>query len=526
MQTERKSGRVTENVELKTAELERINCIGGQKSDLFQHSPSGQLLMADWWRKHTLAISALTAAAVGLSVAYFHRSNSESAPESANNIQHTASAAEPAAEPAAESVTNDSLDTAAVVQGAASEEGTSIHPGTLQQFQIKRLLRDIIRALDHPDVTAALAELATNTEAGTQLPPKRVMSLVDGVQAAVLCKHGFERSSRAVIAFGRAIGPHRGDSEVQQLLMVLRGLMVPTRAQALAKAARQSERDRLGIVLHDMEDNGSMCWCVAESAVSWEPALVAVNRTEIKSVEGASLLLGVLSQSECVQMIQVAEAMGFAADEGLTTGEGVRRNQSTQWWAGCDVAGKLFSRMRPHLPANVDGCRICGLNMRFCVYKYSPHLHECLPHYDDGWEGSGVAWQKDCIAHFDSNLAPGVEAQSAELCEWAENVGEKEDLRTWVSRMTVLLYLNSVDFQDGGTTDFWDIDKSFEPDASRSYEENIREAAMLKHQQQPKAGCAVCFFHGTHQLNALYSDELVLGEEPKYVLRTDVMYLA
>ena len=26
MQTERKSGRVTENVELKTAELERINC--------------------------------------------------------------------------------------------------------------------------------------------------------------------------------------------------------------------------------------------------------------------------------------------------------------------------------------------------------------------------------------------------------------------------------------------------------------------------------------------------------------------
>ena len=70
------------------------------------------------------------------------------------------------------------------------------------------------------------------------------------------------------------------------------------------------------------------------------------------------------------------------------------RNQMTQWWAGPDVADRVFARLRPHLPMIVHGYRLCGVNLRFRAYKYAPYRNEAndaaseiaeefLPHFDE-----------------------------------------------------------------------------------------------------------------------------------------------
>lgn len=90
----------------------------------------------------------------------------------------------------------------------------------------------------------------------------------------------------------------------------------------------------------------------------------------------------------------------------------------TQWWAGPDVADRVFARLRPHLPMIVHGYRLCGVNLRFRAYKYAPYRNEAndaaseiaeefLPHFDDGWEGSVLAGEDDCLAHWRSAPSEG-----------------------------------------------------------------------------------------------------------------------
>ena len=54
----------------------------------------------------------------------------------------------------------------------------------------------------------------------------------------------------------------------------------------------------------------------------------------------------------------------------------------------------------------------------------------------------------------------------------------------------------------------------------------MKAAATLLHRERIECGSAVCYYHGAHELSALHSAERVLSAQPKYVIRTDVMYLA
>jgi len=413
----------------------------------------------------------------------------------------------------------------------AMDEEAPAAPKALSLSQAKNLLRELITALDRDDISNALGELVMAAQGDPQLTMQLVMPFVNKVQAQVLAKHGFEASGAGVVAFGRAVGPHRADGEVRQLLAVFKTRMMPSQQQVVTRAVARRERERLGVHLHDMEDNGAMCWSLPPSSIEWG-ANQSV-KTDIEGVPGSFVATGVLTAAECKQMIEIADAMGFAPNEGITLGQGVRRNQSTQWWTGPEIADKFFARLRPHLPATVHGYRLCGLNMRFCVYKYAPGVEELLPHFDDGWEGTTMGWEEDCLAHWEAGLedadddddAPDLDDhEKTESKPAALDPDDPRNERQWVSRMSVLLDLNSV--AAGGTTNFWSIDKDFKPDPNCSYEENLKAATTLEHCHESDAGSALCFFHGAHEQSVLYSGEKVSCDEPRYVLRTDVMYLS
>ena len=129
---------------------------------------------------------------------------------------------------------------------------------TLSLLQAKALLRDIILALDLPDVSEALEAFVAAAQGDRQLTIQLVMPFVNRVQAQVVSKYGFEPSTAGVVAFGRSIEPHKADSAVRQLLILLQSRMMPSPQQAQMLGTVRQERQRLGVRLHDMEDNGAM----------------------------------------------------------------------------------------------------------------------------------------------------------------------------------------------------------------------------------------------------------------------------
>merc|ERR1711959_481141 len=157
--------------------------------------------------------------------------------------------------------------------------------------------------------------------------------------------------------------------------------------------------------------------------------------------------------------------------------------------------------------------------MGFRVYKYLPGHHEFLPHFDDGWEGSAMSGEEDCLAHWESCLVGDDENEldAPDLDDHEKSDPQQQQDPTnephWSSMMSCLLYLNSV--EQGGATQFWEIDPTFKPDPNQSYEQNMRAATTLRHSQAPERGSALCFFHGAHELSALHSGDKVLSGDPK-----------
>merc|ERR1719313_1363541 len=132
--------------------------------------------------------------------------------------------------------------------------------------QAKGLLRETIIALDRPDVSQALEQLLLAAQEDRQLMIQLVMPFVNKVQLQVLKKNGFETS---VVEFGRALEVHKTDSVVRQLLALLKSRMMPQLEECAARGQQRRDRERLGITLFDMEDNGDMCWTLPAEVLNW-----------------------------------------------------------------------------------------------------------------------------------------------------------------------------------------------------------------------------------------------------------------
>lgn len=205
-----------------------------------------------------------------------------------------------------------------------------------------------------------------------------------------------------------------------------------------------------------------------------------VHRSEVPGVPGAFAMTNVLTHAECLQMVAAAEAVGYVPDEPLNRGGGGATRASTfAWLADSSVIETLLRRCRPHLPAELGGGELAGINARLRLYRYcTGNIYG--PHIDGAWPGSG----------------------EVEGCYQYDAYGDR-----W-SRLTFLLYLND-DFEGGGTT-------YFTADA---------EPGLLHaHAVAPRAGNVICFPHGDAE-GALVHEGSLVTSGFKYIVRTDVLYM-
>lgn len=197
------------------------------------------------------------------------------------------------------------------------------------------------------------------------------------------------------------------------------------------------------------------------------------SRIDSDTVPGGFMLKNVLTARECDQIIKMSEAFGY------TKGRNLRQNQSSVWIADEALCNSVFQRCIDSLPAEVQGGKLCGLNGRWRLYKYSP---------SDSFD-----------AHFDASW-PGSELDISGKLRQDWN-GDR-----W-SQLTMILYLND-DFEGGPTRFLFSTDRA---DEYRTEE------------MKAERGGAVCFFHGEHPLSHLHEGGRVTAGT-KYVIRTDVMY--
>jgi len=269
------------------------------------------------------------------------------------------------------------------------------------------------------------------------------------------------------------------------------------------------------------------------------------------------VLSNVLSREEAASMVAMAERMGFEQGEGVAAG---RTSAAVSWCFHNRLAEQLIRRMAPLLPwavavcsptaplptadqlpdvgagppwvRQVGGCPegmyvLDSLNCRMRVYRYeSDGADRFLPHYDEVWPGSSLAFGDD-VAGGEPTLrqdswrySSGATAADPNGDRWAWSNGER------VSHLTVLLYLND-DF-DGGETVLYP--------GVHAVEEPTPGCAQVR--VKPVAGSILCFGQSfkfgrdgiKHSADAVLHEGVpVAPASPtssgrKYVLRTDVCY--
>ncbi|KAL2059939.1 hypothetical protein VTL71DRAFT_10094 [Oculimacula yallundae] len=206
-------------------------------------------------------------------------------------------------------------------------------------------------------------------------------------------------------------------------------------------------------------------------------------------VPNLHLLKDILSPGECEQIIGAAELIGFTPDAPIRAeGEESSVLAHNFYWvvdnAFCD---KLWARVSPFVPENVDGKKVRGLNRRFRVYRYVPGA-EYRAHIDGAWPPSGINPITDAYIY---DSSPPEAKQS--------------------SLFTFLIYLSD-EFEAGETTFFL-------PSA--------REGSMNAYPVKPIQGSIALFPHGETDGSLLHEGTGVQkGMKPsaKYVIRTDVLY--
>ena len=232
-----------------------------------------------------------------------------------------------------------------------------------------------------------------------------------------------------------------------------------------------------------------------------------MKRYNVAGVDGALVLAGVLTQTECNNMIEAAESVGFRPDEPVRLSVGGESSSfsssssghmdgslaastittttatttgidSMEWLVDNALYDTIWERVRDHLPQTLGGCKIAGINQRFRLFRYGMG-GVYRPHIDGSWPGSGLV---------DGKYAKDV-------------FGDR------ISKMTFLIYLND-DFGGGSTT---------------FYIPKPSEKALEAYSVVPTVGAILCFGHGDDKSSPVHEGELVV-EGRKYVARTDVLY--
>jgi len=216
------------------------------------------------------------------------------------------------------------------------------------------------------------------------------------------------------------------------------------------------------------------------------PPMHTTWKEDITAIPGAFILRNVLSRVECSTIIDMAEAMGFAANTPTLKGEVQNRFRGRfdqlraprcVWLATEAVNSALFARLRHFLPQSSLGGTLHGINRRWRIYRYQPG-QQFVPHLDDGYEAS-----------------------------YLNKAGSVATDPTKQSLLTILVYLSSG--LQGGQTRFWIPDSTLQDFSERGV--------------RPVAGHALLFFHGDHPLSLIH-EGCPVREGVKYVLRSDVLY--
>lgn len=204
------------------------------------------------------------------------------------------------------------------------------------------------------------------------------------------------------------------------------------------------------------------------------PEEIRPRRVDVDNVPGAFQLLGLLSEAECEQFVEVSCRLGYHEDAPVSLPHSVRHNTNFNWIVDEAIDETLWRRCEPLIPERVGGQRAVGLNARFRFYRY-----ECgdffKPHTDGAWPGSRVI---DGVLHHDA-------------------YGDR------LSQMTCLLFLTG-GFEGGETV--------FYPGGD---EEPVAVAT-------PK-GAGLFFPHGYHPQHCVHAGARV-SAGLKVIIRTDVLF--
>ena len=207
-------------------------------------------------------------------------------------------------------------------------------------------------------------------------------------------------------------------------------------------------------------------------------APATATRHDIEAVPGAFQLLDVLSDEECVRLVELTESIGYLEDAAVSLPRSIRHNHSATWVADDATMTRLWQRCAPHIDTRDDfaGKRALGLNGRLRFYRYREGDF-FGPHTDGSWPGSRVV--------------DGVLLDNAFDDRW--------------SQLTWLLFLS--DDYSGGETRFF-----INPD-DRNDVVDLRT---------PRGG-VLCFPHGMHPLHCVHGS-VPIEQGSKYIIRSDVLF--
>ncbi|KAK8111733.1 uncharacterized protein PG998_008190 [Apiospora kogelbergensis] len=202
-------------------------------------------------------------------------------------------------------------------------------------------------------------------------------------------------------------------------------------------------------------------------------------------VPNLSLMKDMLSPEECRSIIASTESVGFLPDAPIRD-DGSETSvlaHNVYWMVDQAFHDKLWSRVKPFLPSQMDGRKARSINRRFRVYRYVPGA-EYRCHFDGAWPPSGI------------NATTGKYMWDASPADAKQS-----------SQFTFLVYLN--DEFEGGETTF------FTPSPV--------EGVMNAHPVRPTQGAIALFPHGESK-GALLHEGTGVRSGAKYIIRTDVEY--
>jgi len=220
-----------------------------------------------------------------------------------------------------------------------------------------------------------------------------------------------------------------------------------------------------------------------------------VIREDIKNVEGAALLHNVLTESECEQLVQVSEELGYTkalvtTSRGMVEDE-MRTNKRVIWQTSVELLNKtVWQRIKEKVPDKIsitgkNTFHSCGLNERIRFYRYTGG-ERFAPHYD----GAFFRNRSDIERSF----------------------------------FTIIIYLNDDPERVGGETSFFFRPKGLAKGSFKTtrIETFHGRTTMGVNRVAPKTGAALIFYH-SHPLSPLHEGSMI-AKGSKYVLRSDIMF--